>query len=300
MFAQRERLFVLSLLLFMVFGYGLIGLSTFFKSDYFKTKTLLFLNENVPGAYSWDKFSLNFFRGEFEVENVRHLIKSRYEFGAQRLYVKFRWSSLLMQEFRLKSVIVQRPWISLDIGADIGQSESGYLEHFDIKDYQGFDFDRFLSRIGLANIVVDSILILDGSLAINADQNWLNTSIENLNIVAGADMLKRQGAIELNSGQFRFRLGRFETLLDSVKVSGEYRIGNVQPFRLNINSKGLDFEIIGKVHNLLNSPSFDILINTKIETFVLAPIAPSFVFPEGVFSSEIALTGSFLQPVIKA
>jgi len=263
---MRKRIKQLSIVMTLIFGtiiFMMMGGHLYLNSVHGQKLIQATINKNIPGSITWEYGRLSFLKGEIEVKNTVIQGPDNDDIaGFDRFFIKIAWYSLFKGCLTVESLLLEKPWTKISIDKTGGLN----LVQTFVTDTPE---DQILSE-GVAekralqlprNIIVKNFTLSHGSLHIETVDKNMEIMLQEISLVAQADMFKQSGKLALHVKQGKINSPKIHTEVDGCTIEATISNGRIDPLIAQISSPSANLKLSGTVTDIVNRPSISAILD---------------------------------------
>ena len=193
------------------------------------------ISANIPGSVTWERFRFSLIAGGFEITNC--ILKGPSEEDLVRfdhLSCSLSWGALLKKKILISSITIEKPRVVIHIEKDgsVNLAKVFPAATGQEKKIEGPTFES--ETVGLPfHIVIQHLKIKEGSIRCSIAENNLQTAIDNVNLLANADLVGESGDLTLRIGNGVIRTPGVDTGFNNLelKIRLEDRVVTLDTFQ---------------------------------------------------------------------
>lgn len=270
--------------------------------SYLKTNHALRLiqakvNDLIPGAILCERHRFSLLKGEFELAQVSLRNPSGNSLaGLDRLFIDLSWTTFLKGDLTVTTLILEGPWADVKIDKKGKINLISAFSHSEAKK-NGTEAGK---KGGMPiNINIKSMKLIRGSIHYEVVADDLKASVQDVELTANGNLIKRHGNLNLMIGYGRLDSPVIRTELDGFKLEATLNEDRIDPIILQASApSSKQLTLSGKIGNIFDSPLLDLAIDISLslpevrKAFALKPTLT------GLVSTHIKIQGTPDNPQV--
>ncbi|MDY7031821.1 MAG: translocation/assembly module TamB domain-containing protein [Thermodesulfobacteriota bacterium] len=279
---------------FCLFLFLFAGAVLYFKTDHAQNLLLRKINEQIPGTLSYATLRFSLLTGELELKNFLIEGPSHDKLaGFDHLFMDISWTRLLKGNLAIEKLVLKKPWAKIQYNE---KGEMNLMSAFPPVKAAQEKPGRERSVGPPVNIVVDSLHLLDGSIAYEKDDEGIKALIQGLELTAHGNLLKQSGSLTVQTGDMRLDGPKIQTMINQFQMKATFNKDRIDPFFVRVNTASSEFLLSGNIADLFTNPVVDIDMNTLISLSEVRQILSLESMITGQISMHINMKGEMSNP----
>jgi translocation and assembly module TamB len=235
------------------------------NTDYAQGLIQAKVNAVIPGTISWEKSHFSLLRGEFELKNVVLKGASDDELaGLDRLFVDLAWTTLLKGDLTVASLILEKPWATIRVAPD---GQINLMEALIASKREEKEPHQEKREPVPFNLILKSLKLLNGSVHYEALANNFKAAVQDIDITAHGNLLKRAANLTLHTGKATLESSKIQAELDHSKAEAALEGGRLDLGAIQINTAASNLSLSGNIGDVFRKP----LLNLTSDIAVSLP-----------------------------
>ena len=272
------------------------GVSFYLKTESARIFIQQKINTMIPGSISWQQFKLSPFTGVIDFENFQLKGPDKKEIiSLKKIQINFALLRLFAGEIFISSILLESPVVEIQMNNDgsvnvvsalTGQKGVPIKENTD-------------SRSFPLNVIVDRLVLKDGSLQFSQPANEISAEINALEVqVRAFNLAQKVMNIDVAIKDSFFKHSKMFFDLDEFNASAALDNGTISPLSLSLISDVLNIGIKGSVIHIFDNPELAITLDSVMDLSKIAMLFQMEQNPEGLITLALSARGKLEDPAV--
>ena len=238
------------------------GVLAYFHTQHGQRLILAKVNGMIPGTISCDKLRYSLLKGRLELVNA--VVKGPSEnnvAGFERCSVDLSWIPLLRRNLVVSALVLEKPWANIHVDTE---GKMNLLRAFSHPKSEETEPETGEGPMIPFNIVVQSLKVIEGDVRYETARQDLKVVVQEVNISANANLLKRSGNLTLQTGEARLERPGINAELDQLKLEATLRDGSIDPIDLQANTGQSRLKLSGNLRDVFRKPNADLVLDLAV------------------------------------
>jgi translocation and assembly module TamB len=237
----------------------LAGLRIYLDTDHGRRLIQAKINDTIPGTLTFESLAFSLLGSDVTLRGLVIMDPSGKECaGFERLFVDFSWLPLLRGEIRVKTLVLEKPWVVIQVDRE---GRANLVRAFSVSSSETEGAGPEKGGAVVPNVVVEQLKIVQGSVDYVPAGPGFKVLGRSIDLAAHLDLLKRSGGLAIEIGKIDLESPEVTTEFQKLKLAATLQDGRIEPLVLEVKTPASSLTVSGHIDDLFIHPILNVTLD---------------------------------------